>query len=307
MNRALPSRLDDAWPPAAEAMRPAPRRRGPTPPCPGRGIAVAALVFALAACGSAPPVPPKQVLEYERQTSVGLEKHAQGYVAQARNAFLRALTHAEVDDSGERMAGALINLGGVELLLDDPEAAGRAYGRALREARAVKSGSLEWQAQNGLAEATRRLGQPAKALDLYATRPDPGKSLPESLALLAEIGRARALSDLGRAAEALEALDRVDAAASTLSSPAAVQASAQYARARILFAAGRLEPALAASEAALAKDRALHYPPSVGEDHRLIAEILAASGRTAEAAEHRARASSIFSHTGQTRRLSAVK
>jgi len=265
------------------------------------------VALSLAACGSAPPVPPKQVLEYERHTSVGLEKHAQGYIAQARGAFVRALNHAEVDDSGERIASALINLGGIDLLLDDAQSAGRAYGRAVREARAVKAAGLEWQAQNGLAEATRRLGQATKALDLYATRPDPGKGLPENLALAADVGRARALADLGRTAEALDVLDRVDAAGAKVASAGAALAASQHARARTLLAAGRFEDALAAAGNALEKDRALHYPPSVGEDHRLIAEILVAAGRPAEAAEHRTRASTIFSHTGQTTRLAAVR
>jgi tetratricopeptide (TPR) repeat protein len=284
------------------------RRTRPWPCGRRAGAALRAfLVASLAACGSAPPAPPKQVLEYERHTSVGLEKHAQGYIAQARGAFLRALNHAEVDDSGERIASALINLGGIELLLDDAESAGRAYGRAVREARAVKAAGLEWQAQNGLAEATRRLGQAAKALDLYATRPDPGKGLPETLALSAEVGRARALADLGRTVEAIEVLDRVDAAGARALSAGTALAASQHARARTLLLAGQLDQALAAAGKALDRNRALHYPPSVGEDHRLIAEILVKAGRPAEAAEHRSRASTIFSHTGQTTRMVSVR
>lgn len=261
----------------------------------------------LAGCAGAPPVPPRQVLEYERHTSVGLEKHADGYLGQARAAFRRALAHAELDDSGGRIAGALINLGGTELLLDEAEAAGRAYARAIREARAVADPGLEWLATGGLAEATRRLGQPGKALELYAARPDPGKPLPDALTLAAEIGRARALADAGRRDEARAVLDRVEVAARKLPPPAGALAATHHARARILFAEGRHEEALASAQHALDADRSLHHPPSVADDHRLLAEIHAVLGRTEAAATHRERAAAIYRHTGQAARLRAVQ
>lgn len=272
---------------------------------PRHGLAVALLAIVLGGCASAPPPPPKQVLEYERHTSVGLEKHAQGYIGQARSAFQRALVHAELDDSGERIASALINLGSTELLLDDAEAAGRAYARAIREARGVAATALEWQGINGLAEATRRLGQPAKALDLYATRPDPGRTVAEDHVWSADLGRARALADLGRASEALALADRVEAAARPRAP--AVLAATQHTRARIQLTNHQLEEALASARLALESDRSLHHPPSVADDHRLLADILSALGRPAEAAAHRERAAAIYLHTGQAARLATVR
>ena len=271
-----------------------------------RCFAVAALL-GLTGCASAPPTPPKQVLEFERHTSAGLEKSAHGYVGQARGAFLRALAHAELDDSAGLIATALINLGSTELQLDQVEAAGRVYARAVREARNAQSPALEWQAQNGLAEATRRLGQPGKALELYAHRPDPGKSLTEALSLFAEVGRAQALADNGLPDQALAVLDGLETTARNRTPTDVLWPNILHARARILQQAKRLEEALAAAESALLKDRALHHPPSVADDHRLLSELLAAQSREDEAREHRDRAASIYTHTGQATRLKAVQ
>lgn len=288
-----------------------PTGRMPSPPGlrrPGSRLGTLLVLCFLAGCAAPPPLPPKHILEYERQSSAGHEKYAQGYIDQARSSFQRALTHAELDDSGERIASALINLGGTELLLDDAESAGRLYARALRAARGVGAGTLEWQAQNGLAEASRRLGQPDKALDLYAFRTNPAWTASNGLILAADIGRASALADVGRVDEALAMLAGVDAAAAKgLPETGGAEAAALHARARILFKGGRNEEALAYARRALDKDRLLHHPPSVAEDHRLIAEILATAGRDAEAGEHRDRAAAIFSHTGQARRLSTPR
>lgn len=264
------------------------------------------LTAALTGCADAPPAPPRQLVEYARQTSVGLEKYAAGHLGEARNAFRRALAQAELDDDPRLIATALLNLGAAELLLDDTNAAGRACARASREALTVGDAGLEWRAMSGLAEATRRLGQPARALALLDARPGAGRPADETANLLAEISRGRALADLGHTDEAQATLAVVIATARLRPAPDHALASGLHALATVRLATGRADDALTAADEALAVDRRRHSPPAVAEDHRLLGEIAATQGKTDIALQHFERARAIFSHTGQTLRLNSV-
>lgn len=275
-----------------------------------RWFAVALLAALLASCGSAPPAPPKQILEYERHTSVGLEKNGHGYLVESRNAFRRALVFAELDDQHERITSALLNLGASELLLDDPEAAGRAYARAVREARLGNLPVLEWQARCGLAEASRRLGQPEKALELYAGLPAGVQPGVVTQQLPMEINRALALSDMARHDEALAVLVQAEALARRDSPKPEAKASLAallLARARISLVKGDLSAAEVDALAALAIDHELHYPPSVADDHRWLGKILRARNVLPKALDHYQRAARIYLQTGQSKRLAEVQ
>lgn len=269
--------------------------------------AALALLTLLAACGSAPPAPPRQIQEYARHTAVGLEKHRDGLIGEARNAFLRALARAELDDDAGLIATALLNLGATELLLDLNAEASRSYARASREAQLAGQPGLDWQAISGLAEATRRSGQPAKALELFAGRPEPGKAIDDAARQHAEVSRARALADAGQGAAALNLLDNVVKAAQSRPQPDPALAAAWHAQATIRLAQGEAKAAREAANAALELDRARHHPPSVAEDHRLLARIAAAQNDTAQARFHEQRAFAIFSNTGQDKRAATSR
>lgn len=264
--------------------------------------AALAVLALLGACGNAPPAPPRQVQEYARHTAVGLEKHRDGQIGEARNAFLRALARAELDDDSRLIATALLNLGATELLLDLNTEAARSYARASREAQLAGQPGLDWQAISGLAEASRRSGQPAKALELFAARPEPGKTIDDAVRQHAEISRARALADSGQGTAAQSLLDGVIKAAKSRPQPDAALAAAWHAQATIRLAQGEPGAAREAASAALELDRARHHPPSVADDHRLLARIAAAQNDAAQARFHDQRAFGIFSNTGQEKR-----
>ena len=267
-----------------------------------RLLASLSLITLLVGCGSAPPAPPRQLQEYHRHTSVGLEKYRDGQIGEARNAFLRALARAELDDDSRLIATALLNLGAAELLLDHAAEAGQAYGRASREARLAGAGLLDWQAISGLAESARRLGQPAKALDLFAARPDVGKDLAPAIRLPAEVSRARALADGGQSDTALTLLDTLIAEARKQPQPDPALAAALHARASVMLARGNPGAARESALAALDLDRHLHHPPSVADDHHLLATIAAVQNDLPTARHHQQRAFAIFSNTGQEKR-----
>lgn len=269
--------------------------------------AALALLALLGACSSAPPAPPRQIQEYARHTAVGLEKHRDGQIGEARNAFLRALARAELDDDASLIATALLNLGATELLLDLNAEASRSYARASREAQLAGQPGLDWQAISGLAEAARRSGQPAKALELFAARPEPGKTIDDATRQHAEISRARALADSGQGAAALDLLDKVMKAAKSRPQADPALAAAWHALATIRLAQGETKAAREAASAALELDRARHHPPSVADDHRLLAKIAASQNDTAQARFHDQRALAIFSNTGQDKRAAASR
>ena len=260
------------------------------------------LLVLLGACGSAPPAPPKQLQEYSRHSTAGLEKHRDGFIGEARNAFQRALARAELDDDAHLITSALLNLGTTELLLDQLDDASRTYGRARREALLAGSQQLEWQAISGLAEATRRLGQPHKALELFAVRPGVDHELPPAIRLPVELARARALADSGHMDSALTLIDGVITRARTEVQPDPTLATAWHARATVLLAKGATVAALDAAKTALALDRALHHPPSIADDHQLLGKIAASQKDEASARHHHQRALSIYRHTGQSKR-----
>jgi tetratricopeptide (TPR) repeat protein len=265
------------------------------------------LVLALAGCSSAPPAPPRQVHEYQRHTTVGLEKHADGFIGDARNAFRRALTHAELDDSPERIAGALLNLGASELLLGDAEAAGQAFARAAREAAQGQLPGLEWQALAGLAEATRRLGQPAQAVALYERMPAAGRPSDAVQLWPSEMARALALAEAGRATEGLALLARLETPVRGLAPHSPALGNLLLTRARILLRQDERAAAAEAAQAALANDRQVHHPPAVADDHYWLGLIALASRDTVTATEHLQRAARIFARTGQSRRLALTQ
>lgn len=265
----------------------------------------ALLAATLAGCASAPP-PARQVSEYQRHLALGLEKHAAGQLGAARSAFQRAVGPAELDDDAALIATALLNLGACELLLDNADAAGSVYARAVREARLAGHRGLEWQAVSGLAEATRRLGQPAKALELFAARPADVRP-DEAIRLPAELSRARALADSGDTAAGMAVVATVEAAASQRPPPDPALAAALYTRALLLLASQQTDAALAPATAALALDRQRHHPPSVGDDHALLGQ-LALRRQDAEAARHHLqRAAAIYLQTGQERRAATAQ
>lgn len=264
--------------------------------------ALLALSALTSGCGSAPPAPPRQVQEYHRHTAVGHEKYTDGQIGEARSAFLRALARAELDDDSNLIATALLNLGASELLLDNADAAGRAYARASREARLAGNSTLNWQAISGLAEATRRLGQPAKALELLASRPATEPPISPELQFPAEITRARALADGGQADAALHLLAGVVQSAATRPPPDASLAMAWYAQASILLMKQETAAATAAAQKALALDHQRHHPPSVADDHRLLARIAALQNTNVLARHHWQRALTIYRNTGQEQR-----
>ena len=272
----------------------------------------ASLMLALAGCSSAPSAPPRQVQEFHRHASVGLEKYRDGFVVESRNAFLRALAHAEMADDAGRMASALLNLGSSELLLDNIDAASRAYGRAVREAELAdpaEQPALRWQAVSGLAEAVRRSGNAEKTIALLESRPIVSVGLSETHRLMADITLARALADSGKADEGQGQLDRIIAAAKKLS-PAESDgplAAALHAKASVFLKAGQMDAAQALALTALKLDRGLHHPPSVAEDHRLLGEIAAAQNRTSDRQFHFQRALSIYTNTGQELRAQACR
>jgi len=274
------------------------------------GIAAALTLALLAGCGSAPVVP-KQVQEYQRHSSVGFEKYQAGQIGEARNAFSRALARAELDDDAALIASALLSLGATELLLDNNESAGRAYARASREAKLAGNPAYDWQAISGLAEVTRRLGQPAKALELFAARPEAGKGLTDPLRIPAEVSRARALADSGQTDAALQLLAALETSARTLPQPHPALALCLHAQATVLLGAGRPAEALAPARSALEIDRQLHHPPSVADDHRLLARIVLAQKSTPEdqnvAKQHLERALAIYANTGQALRAAEVR
>ena len=263
------------------------------------------IVMALSACASAPPPPPKQWQEYERQTASGHEKYQHGYIEQAQHAYLRALAHAELADSSERIVAASINLGACALQLDQPNEAARAYARAVREARLAKLPVLEWQAQSGLAEAMRRSGDARRALALYAARPD-AVTLPNNVRAAAELARAQALADAQQSSEAEQLMTSLEGSLRAQPAPSPWLATWYLTRARILLQAGQLDAAQSAALAALDLDRALHHPPSVADDHRLLGDIAERKGQVDLARDHRERAAAIYRHTGQKVRLQEV-
>jgi tetratricopeptide (TPR) repeat protein len=272
-----------------------------------RALAGATLI-SLLGCASAPPPPARQVQEYQRHTTVGLEKYGDGFIGEARNAFRRALSHAELDDSHERIASALLNLGASELLLDEPEAGGQAFARAAREAAQGQRPSLEWQALCGLAEATRRLGQPGQAVALYERLPPASRPSEAHRLWPAEIARALALAEAGRADEGLALLAQGENPVRGLGPNNATLGSLLLARARIHLQRKELPAAAAAGYAALENDRALHHPPSVADDHYWLGQIeVARQENTVGAADHLQRAARIFARTGQTKRLARTE
>ena len=277
----------------------------------GGNATLAVLLIAtglLNGCGSTPPAPtPRQLQEYARHTSVGLEKHRDGHLGEARNAFLRALARAEMDDDGQLIATALLNLGASELALDNLDAASAAFGRASREARLVSQTDLDWQAISGLAEATRRSGHAAKALALFAARPAPGKSLPLEAQWMADIARARAMADEGQTDPALALIDTLILAGKNRPQPDRVLATALHAKASVLLSTGKHSEADTTARQALDLDRALHHPPSVAEDHRLLGQIAAAQNNKPVAQQHYLRAAGIFANTGQDKRAESCK
>lgn len=269
------------------------------------GVSAALTLALLTSCGSV-PVLPKQVQEYQRHSSVGFEKFQAGQIGEARSAFNRAVARAELDDDAALIAAALLSLGATELLLDNNESAGRSYARASREARLAGNPAYDWQAISGLAEATRRLGQPAKALELFAARPDTGKALTDPVRIPAEVARARALADSGQSESALQLLATLESAARALPSPHPALALCFHAKATVLLGAGRSTDALPPARAALELDRQLHHPPSVADDHRLLARIALAQTNTPDATDiakqHLERALAIYRNTGQAGR-----
>lgn len=261
----------------------------------------------LSACGSAPPAVPRQIQEYSRHSAVGFEKHQDGFIGESRNAFLRALARAEMDDDAQLIATALLNIGASELLLDNVDEAVRTYGRANREAELAGSISLRWQALSGLAEATRRQGQPTKALELFAARPELIKPQEPALHLAAEVSRARALADNGQPDTALGLVNAVIDGGKNRPAPDAASAAAWHAKASLLLSTGKHQDAMAAASAALDLDRAIHHPPSVAEDHRLLAKIAASQNANDTQRHHLQRALAIFANTGQKKRAAECR
>jgi tetratricopeptide (TPR) repeat protein len=252
-------------------------------------------------CADVPPQP-RQVIEFERHRALGQEKYASGQLPAARAAFQRALAHAEMDDDSRLIVAALLNLGASELALEESDAAARSFARAHREASRESDVGRQRAALNGLAEATRRLGQPAKAVELLASRP---AAAPDTLADgLAVLTRVRARIDQRLFDAAREELDAL--VQSSDPANAELFAHLHHVRAVLALAEGAPVAAYRAAEQALTLDRQRHHPPAVAADHLLLGDAAWAAQRLDDARAHYERARNIFANTGQHRMKATV-
>ena len=134
-----------------------------------------------------------------------------------------------------------------------------------------------------------------------------GKALDDAVRLPSEVSRARMLADQGQAGAALQHIEQVVEQATKRPPPDPILATTLHARATLLLAAGQKEEAAAAAQAALEIDRALHHPPSVADDHRLLGQIATAQNDTEKARHHTRRALNIFANTGQDQRAALAR
>ena len=258
-----------------------------------------ALAICLTACASA-PTPDLALQRFEAAYRAGSEKFAAGELAQAAAAFAQAERVAALYDRRNLRTKALFAIGAVAATREQDLAAQQAYAMALGEALELADGHSAAVARAGLADAARRTGDLAGALQDYELALVPDALAPGSdERLQARLGRALVWSASGQAQAALGELQALEAQARAAASP--VLASVLANQAALLRDGGELAAATAKAEQALALDRRRASPFALAADLELLATLYRQSGRNAEAQASLERALRIVQATGQSR------
>jgi tetratricopeptide (TPR) repeat protein len=240
------------------------------------------------------------VQRFEAAYRSGSEKFAAGELPQAAVAFEQAERVAALYDRRKLRVQALFALGAVAATREQDVAAQQAYALALTEAQGLADAHSQAIARAGVADAARRSGDLAAAMQDY-DRALLDDALPPGSAerMQARMGRALVWSATGKAQAALAELQALEAQARAAASP--VLASVLANQAAVLRDSGDLRAATTKAEEALALDRLLSSPFALAADLELLGTLYQQSGKNGEARASWERALRIAHSTGQTR------
>jgi tetratricopeptide (TPR) repeat protein len=270
-----------------------------------RRCCTVALAALLMACASA-PAPELPVQRFEAAYRSGSEKFAAGELAQAATAFEQAERVAALYDRRSLRIPALFALGAVAATREQDLAAQKAYALALAEAQGLADAHSQAIARAGLADAARRSGDLAGALQEYELALV-GDGLPPGSAerLQARMGRALVWSASGQIPAALGELQTLEAQARTASSP--VLAALLANQAAVLRDSGDVPAAIAKAEEALVLDRRLSSPFALAADLELLGMLYRQGGQEQQARANLERALRMVQSTGQTRSVERLR
>lgn len=268
---------------------------------------VAAALLALAGCASG-PAPDSGQQRFEAAFKSGSEKLAAGDWQRAGVAFAQAERVAALLDRRALRVRALFAIGAVAVIGEQEAAALQAYRQALAEADGLGDAHTAAVARAGMADALRRSGDNAAALQAYDTA-----LLPQGLRagsvehVQARMGRALVWSAQGQAATAstelleLEGLARAGLIAGQGGALSGALSSVLANQAALLAASGQTGPAIAKAEEALARDRNAAQPFALAQDLELLARLYLQDGKPADARANAERALRVVQATGLRR------
>jgi len=269
-----------------------------------QGLLAGIVAVFLTACSSVPPKP-FAIDQYERAMVRGTERFHAGELPAALTGFQQALRSAELNDSSERRASALLSIGAVSSMLEEYEWAYSAYSECQREAQINGDDHSTALSQLGLAHLARAKGDVPLALTYYSRVLGGDAKLGAAERMQAENGLALTLAANNQVADALDLLNRLEKQARAQSG---VLVSAVLSnQAAMLLMSKQPERALPYAKEALNLDRAEHHPPSIASSHMRLAEVYAKLGRWPEAHDSADRAERIFKYTGQRNTLARLQ
>lgn len=234
------------------------------------------LCLALAACGSAPRIPPVQQDGARFASQAAQAAQREDWLSAARLTRM-ALAHAAALDDGPRRFDLLLNLA----LIEQQQGALERAATALREAMPLAVSTAQ-QLRLRLREAglaLKRSDLPAAQTALTQAEALCGASCPERATVLNLRARHALTAGNATAAAALAAQAAGSASAGSAEAGNALRLQGQAALK--LGQGGRAAPLF---EVALGVDRQLGLAERIGEDLDGLAAALQATGRTAEAA-----------------------